>query len=535
MATAGRGATLTPSSHFTVKFVETVWPWIDFCFYCLFPFIFMLTCDVIITRQLLHSERTMASHKRRMFFRRRTTGKIKSHSVTSGRQDQRIRSVQDTRARCHERHAEDTTDGIVSTSTAELQDVDRGSLRSDVSSKGALMTLSVLQHRRRDGHLVPACLNAPNTVNGDGSGDFNQVELHAYQLSATYISNVVRHTPLVPSGQVCSVTPLDNLTFRREDDTSKLEPSLNNISYMNSLERVPKQQRLSPINLTADQNCFADVRLKDAVSPSNVNTSFTFVADEDDVLLTENVRMRKKKSANVSDIRRRFSCKVHPVESESDPAEICECFPIGDNSDEQIPEVNLGTSFQSKDIRDSQCMKEACGEDSLNCNQINENGTSEPNKRNSAEEYTCILFDGDNNTNANEILRPVNHKIKRAPKNGATTPDISNRNSSINSDPLQFSRRTTASISKTLLAVTVTFWVLNAPIVIFIIGYTYWAQIVDERKRARLTLAWAVVNFLQYLNNAIHFFLYCLTGPKFRQELFALFRCVKKSKDPPVN
>jgi hypothetical protein len=30
---------------------------------------------------------------------------------------------------------------------------------------------------------------------------------------------------------------------------------------------------------------------------------------------------------------------------------------------------------------------------------------------------------------------------------------------------------------------------------------------------------WAVVNLIQYINNAIHFFLYCLTGPRFRSEL----------------
>ncbi|BFZ00671.1 hypothetical protein BsWGS_03710 [Bradybaena similaris] len=86
------------------------------------------------------------------------------------------------------------------------------------------------------------------------------------------------------------------------------------------------------------------------------------------------------------------------------------------------------------------------------------------------------------------------------------------------------SRRNTSSVSKTLLAVTIMFWVFNAPIVIFIIGQTYIVTAADDRGRAMVILGWTIVNILQYMNNALHFFLYCLTGPKFRQELKGLFK-----------
>lgn len=86
------------------------------------------------------------------------------------------------------------------------------------------------------------------------------------------------------------------------------------------------------------------------------------------------------------------------------------------------------------------------------------------------------------------------------------------------------SRRNTSSVSKTLLAVTIVFWVFNAPIVIFIIGHTYIVTAADDRGRAVVILGWTIVNILQYMNNALHFFLYCLTGPKFRQELKGLFK-----------
>lgn len=92
---------------------------------------------------------------------------------------------------------------------------------------------------------------------------------------------------------------------------------------------------------------------------------------------------------------------------------------------------------------------------------------------------------------------------------------------------------TTTSINITLLTVNVMFWLLNAPIVIFIIGYTYWIEGADDRKRAQLDLVWTTVNLLQYTNNACHVFMYCLTGPRFRKQLVVLVKkmaslCYKK-------
>ena len=73
-----------------------------------------------------------------------------------------------------------------------------------------------------------------------------------------------------------------------------------------------------------------------------------------------------------------------------------------------------------------------------------------------------------------------------------------------------------------LLTVNSLFWLLTAPIVVFVIGYAYWAPEASAEDTAELSLGWALVNMLQYANNAVHFFLYCLTGPRFRQELAAL-------------
>jgi hypothetical protein len=63
------------------------------------------------------------------------------------------------------------------------------------------------------------------------------------------------------------------------------------------------------------------------------------------------------------------------------------------------------------------------------------------------------------------------------------------------------------------------FWIFNAPICIFLIVHPYIFTTADEHGHAQLHLAWTICNMLQYMNNALHFFLYCLTSPKFRREL----------------
>ncbi|XP_005111312.3 uncharacterized protein LOC101854910 [Aplysia californica] len=79
--------------------------------------------------------------------------------------------------------------------------------------------------------------------------------------------------------------------------------------------------------------------------------------------------------------------------------------------------------------------------------------------------------------------------------------------------------RSTSSVSKTLIAITVAFLLLNSPINVYIIVYTYVAEENQPLASARLHLGWTLTNCLMYLNQALHVFLYCLTGPRFRQEL----------------
>ena len=81
------------------------------------------------------------------------------------------------------------------------------------------------------------------------------------------------------------------------------------------------------------------------------------------------------------------------------------------------------------------------------------------------------------------------------------------------------------SVTAMLLSVNCVFLLLTLPIVVYLVVMIYFDTKKDstEHEKAIQQLSWAIVNILQYGNNSIHFFLYCLTGPRFRKELFNLF------------
>ncbi|XP_045201949.2 neurotensin receptor type 1-like [Mercenaria mercenaria] len=83
--------------------------------------------------------------------------------------------------------------------------------------------------------------------------------------------------------------------------------------------------------------------------------------------------------------------------------------------------------------------------------------------------------------------------------------------------------RRISSLTAMLLTVNCVFLITTSPIQAFLIGEEYWFPDKTQEQIAWYNFWWAVVNMLQYINNAIHFFLYCLTGPRFRNELKSIF------------
>lgn len=88
--------------------------------------------------------------------------------------------------------------------------------------------------------------------------------------------------------------------------------------------------------------------------------------------------------------------------------------------------------------------------------------------------------------------------------------------------------RRISSLTAMLLTINCVFLVTTSPIQAFLIGEEYWFPDKTQDQIAWYNFWWALVNILQYINNAIHFFLYCLTGPRFRNELTAM--CKRKHK-----
>ncbi|ELU06163.1 hypothetical protein CAPTEDRAFT_212775 [Capitella teleta] len=81
----------------------------------------------------------------------------------------------------------------------------------------------------------------------------------------------------------------------------------------------------------------------------------------------------------------------------------------------------------------------------------------------------------------------------------------------------------TNSMTAVLVSVSISFLIFTLPITIHMIMYDADAyNNATELEIAHIEIAWVVVNIIYYLNNSVNFFLYCLTGPRFRREFLAL-------------
>lgn len=75
------------------------------------------------------------------------------------------------------------------------------------------------------------------------------------------------------------------------------------------------------------------------------------------------------------------------------------------------------------------------------------------------------------------------------------------------------------------LSASFVFLVCVIPSIVMLIGKPYWSDTTNHAYE----VAKAVNNQLAYLNHSINFFMYCLTGQKFRSELVAMMRQVRRS------
>ncbi|KAK7501467.1 hypothetical protein BaRGS_00007271 [Batillaria attramentaria] len=83
-----------------------------------------------------------------------------------------------------------------------------------------------------------------------------------------------------------------------------------------------------------------------------------------------------------------------------------------------------------------------------------------------------------------------------------------------------------AFLSKALLLLSLVFLLSTLPIsVMNVMELTLRQQLTDPKNKARISLVWKVTLIMMYMNNAVNFYMFCLSGSVFRRELKAVLTC----------
>ena len=93
-----------------------------------------------------------------------------------------------------------------------------------------------------------------------------------------------------------------------------------------------------------------------------------------------------------------------------------------------------------------------------------------------------------------------------------------------------------STMTAILISVSLFYIVCTAPIAVYLIGQNFWNN--NNRELvfyAQMDLYFAVAVIMSYFNNSMNFFLYCISGPKFRLELVKMFHCFKPPAIPNEN
>ncbi|CAG5119402.1 unnamed protein product [Candidula unifasciata] len=402
------------SSELAVSFVENVWPWIDFCVYCLFPFMFMATANSIIIKQLVRTEKNMASYL---------------NTNLDGVQ----RSATELRQASQVSMSNFTSPGRNSNAAIEEKTNERGKGNKSVND---ISQLGITER-------IIKCCGDPFTVQVVYSSETEGKRTLSMDVG---LSNERKSKSLTTDKQCVNKSQHHNKNIGTNVSNKLLLRTSNTAEDIN-------------------QSCHHNVSNGVGVKKSHFHN--------------ENVE---------TDVKNKLFCR-----SRNTGVGINQSQNHNGNNGTQINKLrylneNIGTVVDKKPL----------------CHDSIRSGTHQGVQQTLGLPHTLLSSSQNkwqNTSTASDMLTPA------------------------------LSRRNTRSVSKTLLAVTIVFWILNAPIVIFIIGQTYIITSADDRGRAVVILAWTIVNILQYINGALHFFLYCLTSPKFRQELKDMFKeCSEKMK-----
>ena len=87
------------------------------------------------------------------------------------------------------------------------------------------------------------------------------------------------------------------------------------------------------------------------------------------------------------------------------------------------------------------------------------------------------------------------------------------------------SRTRMKTMTAMLLSITFSFLILTTPMSIYISGYYLWWSKEIYKPCNHLIIFWPIANLLFYLNNAVNFLCYCVSGPSFRREIMRMCGC----------
>lgn len=103
------------------------------------------------------------------------------------------------------------------------------------------------------------------------------------------------------------------------------------------------------------------------------------------------------------------------------------------------------------------------------------------------------------------------------------------RNNDVHSNKMSFQSHST-QITRSLLLVNAVFILCGTPVQIFLAGRATWLKSGTGMTETQEIL-WAVVNMLYYLNHAVNFILYFLSGSRFRKQVKETFMCKRQGKN----
>ena len=492
------------------RFVRKVWPLVDLALFMVTPFIIILICNVIIIYKIVISERRIVVLRNTgsQQSRQESIFRVSRNSITP-EVDSSNTSLSTYASTSSECQMSSTSNKLKTLHIARENDaegenvffvkfVKLSNIEGDLKTKNSSNVERIIEER-----------SFINQEQSNEDGQISGESVTTENLSRNEKSKVYNHSP-----RVYTITSFQtqDMEIKEKSDKWMCRPSFElkanaTLCEDKNSSNCSRKGNNPVISLPKRRNDVDRID-EDSASSSFVNNVFN------------NKRIVHKKSESLSSL------------------DINHTIPNKHTGKKDMNGTELNTR-QTPDPPERFCKMSASNE----MNEINQDlETTHKNKRNVSafENKEC----SESNTSSNiEIgdntlknTESVNNKVKNTNAVGFkvnTIPANNNKKKSmVNFKATRGSARSVSSVNITLVMVTLTFLVMNLPLNIYFIWQAFRNTNSDDvtsddvtslqKRRVKTNMFYALASTLGYLNNALHIFLYCLTGVKFRKELVKL-------------